>query len=537
VVATVSGTAPPKSRLRRWSGPWRQPVARWIAGNQPGQAAVTSLDSRPFVRARPEYVLVEERLAYEQEISRNPSTHLQHPPSGRIRINVPYDGGDCFGPDARDDAERALDGNGWTRQAVIGHLVFVEHEETDLDNVLGLDGTYGPYPLRVPIRSKQLHDPETLTSDRFAYRNDISYRPPADGPKVIPLKVDVDIFDPGYGDGTFLETSVIESVRDEPELQRAVAEMIKDSAEFEPYLTARVQVHLSLPPRKPADGPESKPVVRSVRITLPEGTTLPLSTVRLHDVLMEDEPDEDHFVQTDARAGSFEWSGREMRVGAKSDDAPRVYDAVPVDVRFLQPGELFRQREIQVDVEVELPDELTSGAQVRYFDATGTAPRKGGATPLKVRTILSSRCRVLLYDAFTKRRISPSQSFCFDEIVPDKERIADVKAALVDQRFDIQLDKELKGHGKKQIEHLLIATRRDGPRTMQLWIYIDGRRHPTQRESRHPWGQRFRSKFESGTLNVHVRGLVHGDARGVTREINALHLGLYERFQRMKALR
>jgi hypothetical protein len=38
-------------------------------------------------------------------------------------------------------------------------------------------------------------------------------------------------------------------------------------------------------------------------------------------------------------------------------------------------------------------------------------------------------------------------------------------------------------------------------------------------------------------LNVHVRGLVHGDARGVTREVNALHLGLYERFQRMKALR
>src|SRR5687768_4415345 len=88
---------------------------------------------------------------------------------------------------------------------------------------------------------------------------------------------------------------------------------------------------------------------------------------------------------------------------------------------------------IRVDVDVELPDELTSGAQVRFFGATGEAPRRGAANPLKVRTIISARCTVLLYDAFSKRRISPSQSFCFDEIVPDEQRVADVEAELVDQ--------------------------------------------------------------------------------------------------------
>lgn len=144
---------------------------------------------------------------------------------------------------------------------------------------------------------------------------------------------------------------------------------------------------------------------------------------------------------------------------------------------------------------------------------------------------------MLLYDAFSKRRISPSQSFCFDEIVPDEQRVADVEAELVDQGFSLPLKQPLDGNGKKRIERLIIAERRDGPRTIQLWIYVDGRRHPTKRESRHPWGHRYRSKFESGTLNVHIRGLVHGDARGVTREINALHLALHQRFQRMKALR
>ena len=39
------------------------------------------------------------------------------------------------------------------------------------------------------------------------------------------------------------------------------------------------------------------------------------------------------------------------------------------------------------------------------------------------------------------------------------------------------------------------------------------------------------------SLDIHFRGLVRGDARGVTREINNLHLGLRECFRRMKALR
>jgi hypothetical protein len=515
---------------------------RRLNRDHPPRSEPSSRDPRAFVRARPKYVLVEERLAYEQTISRNRSTSLRRPPTGRIRISVPYDGGTCFGPDAHDDAERVLRGNGRLGDAVIGQLVFVEHEETDLDDVLGLKGTYGPYPLQVPIRSRDLRDTETLTSDRFEFRSDISYRPPADGPKVFPLQVDVALFDPGHHDGRFLARPEVEAIRDNRDLQRLVASMIKESAEFRPHLTARIDVQLNLPARRSPEGPIRSPVVRSVRVTLPDGTTLPMSTVRLHDGT-DDETDEEGdgddgpCLQTDARAGSFDWPGGEMKVGPSSDDAPRVFEAEPIEVRFQQPGELFQQREIRVDVDVELPDELASGTQVRFFDATGTAPRKGAVTPLQVRTVISSSCSVLLYDAFGRRQISPSQSFCFDEVVPDDQRVADVRAALIDQRFDIQLNKGFGGNGKKHIEHLIIATRRDGPHSMQLWIYIDGRRHPTQRESRHSWGHRYRSKFESGTLNVHVRGLVHGDARGVTREINALHLALHDRFQRMKALR
>lgn len=499
------------------------------------QAGTPSREVRSFVRARPEHILAEERLVYEQVVSRNPSSSLRHPPSGRVRISVPYDGGACFGTDARDDAEKILRHGGRPDDPIIGHLVFVEHEETDLAEVLGLKGTFGAYPVQIPIRSRQLCNTDTLASDRFEYRSDVSYRPPADGPKVVPIGVFVDLFDPGHGDGTFLEEPDIEVLDTDPRKRRDVADMIKESAEFQPFLTARIKVRLSLPPRRSTDTVISAPTVRSVRVTLPDRATLPLSSVRVY--RRGNKRDEERALQVDTRAGSFEWPGGPMTIGASSDDAPRVYWSTPFEVRFLQPGELFQEREIRVDADVELPNELTSGTKVRFFGATGEAPRRGAANPLQVRTIISATCTVLLHDAFRRRRISPSQSFCFDEIVPDDQRVGDVRAALVDQRFSISLDKPLDGNGKKRIERLIIAIRRDGPRTMGLWIYVDGRRHPTRRESRHPWGHRYRTKFESGTLNVHVRGLVHGDARGVTREINALHLALHERFQRMKALR
>jgi hypothetical protein len=520
--------------LRRWLLSMRAPVMSWRE-RRARHVDSPNGDATAYVRASPECILVEERLVYDQVISGNPSSSLSQPPSGRIRICVPYDGGSCFGTDAREDAEKILRFDDDPGEAVIGHLVFVEHEETDLDEVLGLEGTFGPYPVRIPIRSSHLNGAEALTADRFQYHCDISYRPPAGGPEIVPLQVLVRLFDPGHGDGAFMEERNIAKLGNDSVLRRRVCEKIKESAEFEPHLAARIDVRLSLPPRRLTGRKISEPVVRNVRVTLPDGVTLPPSSVRLYS--SPDDRASDQRLQIDTPAGSFDWPGEPMSVGASADDAPRVFLSKPVEVHFLQPGELFRQREVRVDVDVELPDELTSGALVRFFGATGEAPRRGAANPLKVRTIISARCTVLLYDAFSKRRIAPSQSFCFDEIVPDEQRVADVEAELVDQGFSLPLKEPLDGNGKKRIERLIIAERRDGPRTMQLWIYVDGRRHPTKRESRHPWGHRYRSKFESGTLNVHIRGLVHGDARGVTREINALHLALHERFQRMKALR
>jgi hypothetical protein len=509
----------------------RRSVAKWFTAlrrdSQQSPSGIASTDPTGFVRARPKNVLVEERLAYRQEISRTPGTKIHGQPEGRISIHLPFDGHHCFDRDAHADAERLLDRSTHSRHAMVGHLVFVEYDETNLAEVLKLAGKFGSFPLRLPIRSPKLPDSHALIADKHAYRQVIRYAPTS-GPKVVPLKIIVELFDPGHQDDEFLGRSELELIHGNTEIRRAVAAIIKKSAEFQPYLTMRIRVLLNLPAVSTRLDSDESPVVRAVRLTLPGTTTLPASSVQ---------PDGINGLQIDVRTGSFEWLGEPMMHGDLKPETVRKYWSKDMTLRFLQPGEVFLQKKLRVKVDVEVPGELLSGTQVRLFSATGAMDGADKRKSLKVRTVISNTCTVVLHDAFAERQISPSQSFTFDELIPDEQRLADVRAALIDQRFDIGCDAAIEQDNKKRLQHLFIATRRDGPDMMQLWIYAEGRRHPTQREARHPGGHRYRSKFQSGTLEIHIRGLVRADARGVTREINGLHLSLRSRFRRMKALR
>ena len=63
------------------------------------------------------------------------------------------------------------------------------------------------------------------------------------------------------------------------------------------------------------------------------------------------------------------------------------------------------------------------------------------------------------------------------------------------------------------------------------------RRHRTERQSQHPGGRRFTSKLETGDMTLVVYGAAPRDARELVHDVNALQLGLRERFRRMKAQR
>ena len=144
--------------------------------------------------------------------------------------------------------------------------------------------------------------------------------------------------------------------------------------------------------------------MRSVRVLLPPEVSVPVSAVRTEGVLD---------LQVDPRTGALEWRGEAMELSAgteeekKKDDAPRRFKSKPMELHLHQPGELFMQQDLSIEVCVEVPDELLSGTQVRMFTATGEPDATGNRRVLQTRTVITTHCRVILHDAFLKRQISP----------------------------------------------------------------------------------------------------------------------------------
>lgn len=489
---------------------------------------VPNTDPTLYARARPRSVLVEERYQYAQEVSRNGWTRPDGHPSGRVSVRLPYDGHKCFPRDAVRDVEvRIADRAELDQEATVGHLAFVDHEDTDLSDVLELPTAFAALPLRVPVRSTRLESTDALTGDRLEHRFDAAYRVTGKRPELLPLKLDVELTDPDHNDQLFTERGALYALHEDN--ARSVANALTKFAGFKPFLMLQIRADLTLPPRAGHD--RQPPVIRRVRVTLPQSASVPASSVSLH----AEGADE---LQVDGRSGSLTFSGTTMyRSGDNTTgSAPRHFANRQMVLHFEQPGELFDQRHLDVEVDIEVPDELLSGTQVRLFDARGHR-HPGPKAPLTVRSVITTTCRVILGDAFTDRYVSPFQNFVFDEIVPGPMRIADVHAALTDRRFEVREVPLPENNGKKRTRHLLLAQRVDGPETMALAVLVEGRRHPTRREARQPVGHRYTSKFESGSLHIYVRGQVRGDTRNLVQEITAFQQALRERFRMLKAHR
>jgi hypothetical protein len=514
-------------------------------------AIIGSADSNSYARAHPSLVLVEERFSYSQTISRNPTIDRGSNPAGRIKISVPYDGHEYFGREGIDDVKKIQKRSGTfnrTRDAAIGSLIFVGHEETDLAKVLNISGRFGAYPIRVPTRTSAIHSIEDLSRDAYEHRLDVRYTPSIKRPRALPLVLDVLVLDPDHTSLAWTQQSIDTLLNDEKNGPEKVADEIKKSVGFEPHLILQVKANLALPARIGAN--PVPPRIRRASVRLPSVSSLSTQSVELR---IGGHPQPLHI---DPKRNLLEWFDFSMRLAPTlaDEEALRRFETPAMRLTFKQPGKLFTEPKVEVRIEAEVPDELLSGAEVRLFDATGHGYRSNAKTPLTTRTVLVSRCTVWLRDAFARRKVSPFQIFYFDEIIPDPLRVSDVHAALTDQRFTILGKSDLKapkrsagknngpnsaGAGPKRddLRHVVAAYRNEGPDTLILVVYIEGRRHPTRRQARQPGGRRYTSKFDSGILHLYVRGEMRGNSRVITKEINELQLGLRERFRRLRALR
>ena len=468
-----------------------------------------------FARASADEVTLTEEYRYHQEISHNDRRgNGDVPPAGTIRVTVPYDGHKHFTRTAvADVSSRHLR----PATAVIGHLSFADHHKTDLGEVLDLSEGYGSMPIEVPIAE---FDETGLVNDDRTCVIEHEYRPAEDAVRVLPVSVLVDLVDP---DGANLHEALRRAVDDPITQVEQVADELTKYVSFRSYLLLSVQVVLHLPNRRYIRG--LHPEVSLVSLRWPTITSL-------SEVTLQNGRGEQLTLKYNPSSRSLEWADVPMELvdGHGAGDTAEFRS----EERYLlirQPGELYQQSAIDGTVCVEVNGYLLSGLRARRFDALGA---QAGQPRLVSR--ITTDLHLVLDDAFARREMLPCQHLHFDEVIPDNMRIADIRAVLETKGFQVQDWASRQGDGGWH-RRLLRASRQAGPDTMWLWLLVDGRRFETTREKQQPGGQTFTSTFESGELKVFMCGALPGTSRDLTLVMNALHLTLRERFERLKARR
>jgi len=491
-----------------------------------------------YVRAKPESIQIAETYTYEQEISRNPKNRAGREPAGRIEVILPYDGYEFFTRQAFEDVKQQLAVKGAalpgeTARALVGHLSFSNYNRTNLGDALDLRDHYGSVPLLVPVAGEASINLEQLIKDEEACVLEASYT--VQHPEVSPISVEVQLLDEDILDSAISDLSSPQQSGDSSDVWSDLAQQVN----FQRSLLLYIAIRLDLP-SKLVQG-ELVPVAKRVSVRWPTITSF--RAVHLYkDYAAEQESP----LKYDPVNRSLEWHDVPFdSVESSSGTDLRTFRSAERFLWIDQPGELYERDSLDGEVEVDIPDWLLSGLGLRTFDGTGglqytsAGARMGGTgswPPPTRATRLRLNFHLILDDAFAKRTLSPQQHVHFDEVIPEEVRVLDILAALGDRGFRIE-EKYPIASSQNKLRYGILARRSEGPDTMWLWLLINGRRYETERQTQVPGGQIYTTTFESGELQVDLRGQLPGNSRVLIQEMNALQSALRDRFERLKAKR
>lgn len=468
-------------------------------------------------RARLQRARITERYFYDQEISQNADRRMGKAPTGRIELVLPHDGNQYFSRQARSDIEHARrPGDDAATKALIGHLVLTNTEHANLDGLLDLGPTHGSVPIQVPISGRpDPGEPDPLVADRSTCVVSHDYHPDYRHFKVDPVDVDAQLHD--LDDAQF-STVNMEGNFDGKRLR------IMRQVGFRPELRLLVTVRLAIP-RALVEGTQAvgaKAWVRQVFINWPTHTSLNSLNLRVGG--------KPHRLRYNPKREGLEWSDIEMTLEEDPGAGEiRTYASPRMVLQIPQPGELYRQPSLDGQVKVAL-NRLLSGMDARLYDVTGMLAGKPRVTQ---QSNITTKFELILGDAFARRTLSPHQQLHFDEVIPAETRIDDITMALKNLGFKV--NDPWSGHGPER--RWLLAERPEGPDTLQIVLYVEGKQYKSRRERRVPGGMTYRTDLDSGELRIYAYGRMARESRPVVREMNALRETLRERFDRLPARR
>lgn len=513
-------------------------------------------DTAIYARARVQRAEITEDYYVQQQISVSPSIGSAAPPLGRIELAIPYDGRDFFTRQARDDVARAtVAGLRPDSMVTIGHLLLQDYGRTDLGTGLQLQDSHGSVPVRIPVPAGHEDSADSLaalTADEQTCLVGYDFKPRA--PQVIPASLLIDLYDPDS-----LELPVVDLMAldlSNPRHQALVNTMVKkirQQVSFQNELVLEISMRLSIPIESNVGHLE--PRISRMSIGWPTITSLRALSLRVENVRPH-RNDKAPRVRYNPIDKCLEWDNVQM-ICTGEDAKLREYRSATMYLAIQHLGEVYEiqhpaasadasesQQEdeqgfLEVAADTEIPGYLLSGLTTRLYGATG---HLSGDLKPTLTTRIHSTAKLKLDDAFAKRVRSPYQHLFFDEIIPDDMRITDITTALRDRGFESKViwppeQERQRDTGSRTKSWLLGARRSEGPDTLDLSIFVEGRHFTTTRETAvvgDKGGVTHRTDRDSGELKVYIRGTLERDSGKVTQEMNALQQALRERYDRVR---
>jgi hypothetical protein len=236
-----------------------------------------------------------------------------------------------------------------------------------------------------------------------------------------------------------------------------------------------------------------------------------------------------HPLRYNPKREGLEWSDIPMAPEADPGAGEiRTFSSRAMVLEIPQPGELYKEPSLDGQVQVAV-NRLLSGMDARLYDATGTLR---GHPPVTRQSLITTEFKLILDDAFARRTLRPHQQLHFDEVIPAETRIDDIKMALKNLGFNVE--DPWPEHGPEK--RWLLGTRAEGPDTLRLMLYVEGKQHKSRRQRRVPGGITYRTDLDSGEIRIYAYGWLAGSSHPVVKE-NALRQTLRERFERLPARR
>jgi hypothetical protein len=491
------------AEIRRWLGMGVMHVFAPLRVMRP--------DDGVYTRARLKSAKIEERYSFKQVIAQNREREVGDQPTGKIELELPYDGDKYLTRQAHLDILRSRARH--PASARVGYLTLTSYESTDLDSVLGLARCYGSTPIDLELgHAAAKGTVDELVADRTVCRMSCTYKPRMRLQDLYPLDITLHLHDPDTAGFTH---------QAEPEGSKTERSRIMQHVSFRPELQLEVIVRLHVP-RDLAKKANVK--VSHVRVKWPTHTSLGLLAVRAGGV--------QRALRYNPNLRSLEWFEVPMSLQEDAGSGDFVTFASPsMELSIPQPGELYNTRSLDGHISVNV-DRLLSGTDARLFDATG---RQESRLQPELKSLVDFEFTFILDEAFASRKLTPHQQMHFDEVIPNALRIDDIKNALVNLGYRVTDGPRYSTATESW--WLLTASRAEGPERLWLDLLVEGRRYKARRRRQVPGGLTYQTNLESGDMRIYVYGTLPGDSQPVVHDVNMLRRALDERFDRLPARR